>query len=115
MADETLDGAVHGLVDNRQGGVVPKKGTVVLASGLGDDPQKDMDKCAGYKCPMVVPGMNHHVVVLCQLSSRKLHPGQRLVDVNRQSAMPMGVYAQFMWLHLAWLQELNGTSFWCSK
>ena len=29
--------------------------------------------------------------------------------------MPMGVYARFMRLHLAWLQELNGTSFWCSK
>ena len=29
--------------------------------------------------------------------------------------MPMGVYAQFMQLHLAWLQELNGTSCWCSK
>ena len=52
----------------------------MLVSGLGDDPQKDMDKCAGHKCPMVVPGMNHHVVVLCQLSSQKLHPGQQLVD-----------------------------------
>jgi hypothetical protein len=27
----------------------------------------------------------------------------------------MGVYARFMRLHLAWLQELDGTSFWCSK
>ena len=73
LADETLDGAVHGPTNNRQGGVVPKKGTFVLVSGLGDDPQKDMGKCAGYKCPMVVPGTNHHVVVLCQPSSRKLY------------------------------------------
>ena len=29
-ADETLDGAVHGPADNRQGGVQPKKSTVVL-------------------------------------------------------------------------------------
>ena len=43
-ADETLDSAVHGPADNRQGGVHPKKSTVVLVSGLGDDPQKDMDK-----------------------------------------------------------------------
>ena len=93
----------------------PKKSTVVLVSGRGDDPQKGMDKCAGLKCPMVVPGTNHHVVVLCQPSSRKLHSGQRLVDVNRRSAMPMGVYARFMRLHLAWLQALDGTSFWCSK
>ena len=68
--DETLDGAVHGPADNRQGGVQPKKSTVVRVSGLGDDSQKDMDKCAGHKCPMVVPGTNHHVVVLCQPSSR---------------------------------------------
>tara|TARA_B110000027_G_scaffold96578_1_gene101977 strand:- start:445 stop:1812 length:1368 start_codon:yes stop_codon:yes gene_type:complete len=115
MADETLDGAVYGPAGNRQGGVQPKKSTVVLVSGLGDDPQKGMDKCAGLKCPMVVPGTNHHVVVLCQPSSRKLHSGQRLVDVNRRSAMPMGVYARFMRLHLAWLQALDGTSFWCSK
>ena len=67
-----------------------KKSTVVLVSGLGDDPQKDMDKCAGFKCPMVVPGTNHHVVVLCQPSSRKLHSGQQLVDANKRSAMPMG-------------------------
>ena len=71
MADETLDGAVHGPADNRQGGVQPKKSTVVLVSGLGCGPQKDMDKCAGHKYPMVVPGTNHHVVVLCQPSSRK--------------------------------------------
>ena len=45
---------MHGSVDNRQGGVVPKKGTVVLVSGLSDDPQKDIDKCAAYKCPMVM-------------------------------------------------------------
>ena len=115
LADETLDGAVYGPAGNRQGGVQPKKSTVVLVSGLGDDPQKGMDKCAGLKCPMVVPGTNHHVVVLCQPSSRKLHSGQRLVDVNRRSAMPMGVYARFMRLHLAWLQALDGTSFWCSK
>ena len=67
---------------------------------------------------MVVPGTNHHVMVLCQPSSRKLHPGQRLVDANKRSAMPMGVYARlkgrFMRLHLAWLQ-LDGTSFLCSK
>ena len=94
---------------------MPKKSTVVLVSGLGDDPQKDMDKCAGHKCPMVVPGTNHHVVVLYQPSSRKLHPGQRLVDPNKRSVMPMGVYARFMRLHLAWLQALDGTSFWCSK
>ena len=76
MADETLDSAVYGPVGNQQGGVQPKKSMVVLVSGLSDDPEKDMDKCAGYKCPMVVPGMNHHVVVLCQLSSQKLHSGQ---------------------------------------
>ena len=64
VADETLDGAVHGPADNRQGGVQPKKSMVVLVSCLGDDPQKDMGKCAGHKCPMVVPGTNHHVVVL---------------------------------------------------
>ena len=75
-------------VDNRQGGVVPKKGTVVLVSGLSDDPQKDMDKCPGYKCPMVVPGTNHHVVVLCQPSSRKLHGAytQAMVLVEAGSA-----------------------------
>ena len=112
---ETLDGAVHGLIDNRQGGVVPKKGTVVLVSGLSADPQKDMDTCAGHKCPMAVRGTNHHVVVLCQLSSWKLHPGQQLMDANKRSVMAMGVYAQFMKLHLAWLQVLDGTSFWCSK
>ena len=115
LADETLDGAVHRPTDNQQGGVVPKKGTVVLVSGLSDDPQKDMDKCAGHKCLMVVPGTNRHAVVLCQPSSRKLHPGQRLVDANERLVMPMGVYARFMRLHLAWLQPLNGASLWCSK
>ena len=91
------------------------KGTAVPVSGFGDDPQKDMGKCAGYKCPMAVLDTNHHVVVLCQPSSRKLHPGQRLADVKKRSVMPMGVYAWVMWLHLAWLQALDGTSFWCSK
>ena len=61
---------------------------------------------------MVVPGTNHHMVVLCQPSSRKLHPGQRLIDSNKRSGMPMGVYARFMRLRLAWLQELDGTSNW---
>ena len=42
-------------------------------------------------------------------------PGQQLVDSNKRSAMPMGVYAQFMRLHLAWPQALDGASFWCSK
>ena len=68
-----------------------------------------------HECPMVVLGTDHHVVVLCRPSSRKLHPGQRLIDSNKRSAMPMGVHARFMWLHLAWLQALDGTSFWCSK
>ena len=76
VADETLDGAVYRPAGNQQGGVQPKKSTVVLVSGLSDDPQKGMDKCASLKCPMVVLGMNHHVVVLCQLSSQKLHSGQ---------------------------------------
>ena len=71
-----------------EGGVMPQKGTVVMVSGLGDDPQKGMSKCAAYECPMVVPGTNHHVVVLCQPSSRKLHPGQRLIDSNKRSVMP---------------------------
>ena len=64
VADETLDGsdgAVHGPADNRQGGVMPQKDTVVLVLGLGDD---------RHECPMVVPGTNHHVVVIFQLSSR---------------------------------------------
>ena len=87
----------------------------MLVSGLGDDPQKGMCKCAGYECPMVVPGTNHHVVVLCQPSSRKLHLGQRLTDSNKRSAMLMGVYARFLRLHLTWLRALDGTSFWCSK
>ena len=65
MADETLDSAAHGPASNQQGGVQPKKSMLVLVSGLGDDPQKDMDRCAGHKFPMVVPGTNHHVVVLC--------------------------------------------------
>ena len=69
---------------------MPKKSTVVLVSGLSDDPQKDMDKCAGHKCPMVVPGTNHHVVVLCQPSSRKLHPGERLVDTRSDRPCPWG-------------------------
>ena len=34
MADETLDGAVYGPANNRQGGVQPKKSTAVLVSGL---------------------------------------------------------------------------------
>ena len=61
--------------------------------------------------------MNHHVAALCQLSSWKLHPGQQLVDANKRSVMPMGVHAWFMGLHfkLAWLQALDGASFWCSK
>ena len=45
----------------------------------------------------------------------QLHLGQRLIDPNRSSAIPMGVYARFMRLHMAWLQVLSGTSFWCSK
>ena len=51
---------------------------------------KGMSKCAGYECLMVVLGTNHHVVVLCQLSSQKLHPGQQLIDSNKRSAMPVG-------------------------
>ena len=94
---------------------MPKKGTVVLVLGLGDDPQKGLDKCAGHKCPMVVPGTNHHVVVL-QPSSRKLHPGQRLVDANKRSVMPMRyMLGSCGSMHLAWLQALDGASFWCSK
>ena len=84
-----------------------KKSTVVLVSGLSDDPQKDTDKCAGHKCLIVVPGTIHHVVVFCQPSSQKLHPGQRLADADKRSVMPMGVYAQFIKLHLAWLLALD--------
>ena len=61
----TSDGAVHGLANNRRGGVMPQKGMVVLVSGLGDDLRKDMSKCAGHKCRMVVPSTAHHAVVLC--------------------------------------------------
>ena len=64
---------------------------------------------------MVVPGTNHHVVVLIQPGNRKLHPGQRLIDSDKRAVMPMGVYARFMRLHMAWLQARDGTSFWCSK
>ena len=94
---------------------MPQKGAVMLVSGLGDDPQRGMSKCAGYKCLMVLPGTNHHVVLLCQSSNLKPHPGQRLIDSNKRSVMPMEVYARFVRLHLAWLQALDGTSFWCSK
>ena len=59
LADEMLDGAVHGPADNWQGGVMLKKGTVVLVSGLGDDPQKDMGKCAGHK--LVPNGCARHL------------------------------------------------------
>ena len=66
----------------------------VLVAGLGDDTQKlkDMSKRTDLECRIVVPGTRHHAVVLCQPSSRKLHPGQQLIDPNRQSAMPVGVY-----------------------
>ena len=77
------------------------KGTVVLVAGLGDDPQKEMSKYAGLECRMVVLGTRHHAVVLCQPSTRKLYLGQRLIDPNKRSAMPMGVYAEIMRLHLA--------------
>ena len=42
LAEEALDGAVHGLANNRQGGVQLKQGTVMLVAGLDDDPQKEM-------------------------------------------------------------------------
>ena len=87
--------------NDRRGEVQPKKGTVVMVAGLGGEPQKEMSKCAGLECRMVVQGTRHHVVVLCQPSSRKLHLGQRLVEPNRRSELPMGVYARFIRLHLA--------------
>ena len=71
---------------------------------------------------MVVLGTRHHVVMLCQPSRWKLHPGQELMDSNRRLAMPMGVYAYCMGggcmpvgLHFAWLQVFDSMSFWCSK
>ena len=91
-----------------QGGVQLRKGTVVLVAGLGDDPQnlKETSKCVGLQYRMVAPGTRHHVVGLCQPSSRKLHLGQRLVDPQQaiRDAHGRGVYARFMRLHLAWLQ-----------
>ena len=42
LAEEALDGAAHGLANNRRGGVQVKQGTVVLVAGLRDDPQKEM-------------------------------------------------------------------------
>ena len=65
MAEETTDGAVYGPAKDWRGDLVPKKGTVVLVAGLGDDPHRGMSKCAGHKCRMVVAGMRHHVMVLC--------------------------------------------------
>ena len=45
MADETLDGAVYGPAGNRQGGVQPKKSTVVLTFAASFNPQE---------CPQIV-------------------------------------------------------------
>ena len=73
-----------------------KKHTVVLVHRLGNDLQKDMNKCAGSECPMVVLGTRHHAVVLCQPAGWKLHPGQQLIDSNRRSAILMGDYTPFV-------------------
>ena len=66
MDEEEVGGAVFGPAENRQGGVVPKKGTTVLVRRLSDDPQKDMGMCAGQPCLMGVPGTRRHAAVLCQ-------------------------------------------------
>ena len=74
-----------------------------------------MSKCPGLKCPMAVLGMRHLAAVLHQPSNRKLYPVQRLIDSIKCLAILKGLYTHFMGLHLAWLEIVDGISFWCSK
>ena len=121
-AMESLDGVVTVTTDRRldafglDGGVWPRKTTVMLTYGLGDlgCTEDLLPRCNPATCRMMVPNTQLHARVLCS-NSESLEPGQLRVDRLSKSFTPKGLFFRMLEAYEQWQSKADGYSSWCAK
>ena len=100
-ANPVIDGKVHGPAFNRKGGLFSKKPTFWLSYNI--NPPHPLPRCLGKECRMVVPGHEHHVLIVANHTGKPRY-GQRTMESSAKSRIPLGAHLTLWNAHQAWLQ-----------
>ena len=110
-ASPILDGLVTGPPLHRIGGLWPMKSTAWLTIGL--HPLAQLPTCSARgPCNMLVPGTNHHVLVICS-RTEGLRRGQRRLPNQMRGRIPLGLFETLINLHEEFVQSWDGHDYLC--
>ena len=110
-ASPIFDGMITGTQMHRMGGLWPMKPTAWLTIGL--HPLATLPACSTHDpCNMLVPGTNHHVLVICS-RTEGLRNGQRRLPNSMRGRIPLGFFETLINLHNEYTQSVDGHDHLC--